>query len=101
MGYQCAVAPQHGGDRLVAFLRSSSVRVLAVAVGPGRTSIAGKEVPEVDTPSGEDAAHEALCGDKGFTSKNRLKQFASGRNDPANLDVRPPCPAGPFDTVCT
>ena len=47
---------------------------------------AGKEVPEVDIASGEDAAHEALAT---FTGKSRLKQFASGRNDPVNLEARP------------
>ncbi|KAL4446362.1 hypothetical protein ABPG77_003169 [Micractinium sp. CCAP 211/92] len=48
----------------------------------------GKAVPEVDwCKPGEDAAMEALAGDKGFLSKARLSKYDEKRNDPTVADA--------------
>lgn len=48
----------------------------------------GKEVPEVAwCKPGEDAAMEALVGDKGFLSKARLTRYDEKRNDPTVPDA--------------
>lgn len=44
-------------------------------------------MPEVDIPPGEDAAHIALNGPRGFLSKTRLKKYSTGRNNPADGEV--------------
>ena len=48
----------------------------------------GSAVPEVSwcTP-GEDAAMVALCGPKGFLTKNRLAKYSDKRNDPGIPDA--------------
>lgn len=50
--------------------------------------VAGKDVPEVaGFPSGEEAAHNALTGDKGFLTSGRLKKYDTERNNPTKPEV--------------
>jgi hypothetical protein len=53
---------------------------------------AGSEVPEVSTfKPGESEAHEALTGQKGFLTPERLKHYDAERNNPTKPQVRPRC----------